>query len=68
MLDLERGAVVRVELIDVLGRRLRLLHDGYMTAGTQSLQVASTGLPAGTYFVRAVGDGASVTTAVTIYP
>jgi hypothetical protein len=65
-LALQREGRVRVDLFDVRGRRVRLVHDGLLAAGVHALalDVSAAGgipLPAGVYFVRAAigGDSAS---------
>ena len=48
---------VRVELIDLLGRRLGILLDDVVTAGNEvPVVVDGGGLPSGAYFVRVVGE------------
>ncbi len=56
-------ASARVEVVDVLGRRVALLHDGPLGAGAHTLSLGAERLPAGVYVARVVGDGvaASVT-------
>ena len=50
---------VRVEAFDALGRRVALLHDGPLAAGTHTLGLDAAALPPGVYVVRAV-TGATV--------
>ena len=52
---------VRVELLDVLGRRVRLLADGLFAPGTYEVRVETAGLPAGTYVVRWGGQSRVLT-------
>jgi hypothetical protein len=48
---------VRVEVLDALGRRVALLHDGPMAPGTaHRLAFDGSSLPAGVYVVRAAGE------------
>jgi hypothetical protein len=48
---------VVVELLDVVGRRVAVVHDGILPAGRpHSLAVGAEGLPAGTYVVVATGE------------
>lgn len=58
------AAGVRVELFDVAGRRVALLHEGPLAAGTRTFRFEGTGLGSGTYIVRAqlVPEGGSVQT------
>lgn len=46
------GAMVRVEVFDVLGRRIATLHDG-AASGAIDLRLDASALPAGVYLVRA---------------
>ena len=57
-LELPAAGDVRVEVLDLLGRRVRALHDGRAAAGTLALQWngaddRGAALPAGLYFARA---------------
>ena len=56
----------RLEVFDVLGRRVATLLDGPVAAGPQRATFDARGLPSGTYLVRLAGGGASVTRAVTV--
>jgi hypothetical protein len=57
---------VTVAVYDGLGRRVALLHDGPMEAGTYALAFDGTGLPGGVYVVRAAGETASATHRLTL--
>ncbi len=46
---------VRVEVLDVLGRRVAVLHEGRLPAGEHPLAVPAETLRAGTYLVRITG-------------
>jgi choice-of-anchor B domain-containing protein len=49
---------VRLDVFDLLGRRVAALFEGVITAGlTHELSFSLPNLPAGAYIVRAVGDG-----------
>ncbi|TXF88345.1 DUF5017 domain-containing protein [Neolewinella aurantiaca] len=50
--DLPVAGDISVSLVDVNGRKLRTLVDGYQPTGTRTLEVSTTGLPAGMYFLR----------------
>ena len=50
-LRLPRAAEVRAELVDPLGRRVAVLHDGLAAAGTLGLRVDGAGLAPGLYLV-----------------
>ena len=65
-LALDATQTVRIALFDVLGRRVRTLHDGPLAAGEHAVEVDGAGLPSGVYFVRATGEGTSRTVPVTL--
>ncbi|MEX0600602.1 MAG: T9SS type A sorting domain-containing protein, partial [Rhodothermales bacterium] len=57
---------VRVELYDMLGRRLRVLYDGSVSEGAlHTITVDGAGLASGIYLLRATGRSFSVTRTVT---
>ncbi|MEM8558005.1 MAG: T9SS type A sorting domain-containing protein [Bacteroidota bacterium] len=58
----------RIEAVayDVLGRRVAVLHDGPLGAGTHALTFEATQLPAGVYVVRVTGDELALTRRVTL--
>lgn len=65
-LTLGRPGPVHVALYDLLGRRLRDLHDGHLVAGSPLfIDLAGADLPGGTYMVRAVTEDGNVTSKVT---
>lgn len=51
-----RTGRVQVEVFDMLGRRVALLHNGVLRAGESRFVFDGTGLPAGSYFVRVIGE------------
>jgi uncharacterized repeat protein (TIGR01451 family) len=56
-LDVVETQAVRVEVLDALGRRVAVLHNGPLQAGTaHRLAFEGSALPAGVYAVRAVGE------------
>ena len=57
--------VVSVEAFDRMGRRVAVLHEGAVAAGTLPLVLDAQALPAGLYVVRATGASASATVRVT---
>lgn len=58
---------VRVELYDLLGRRVATLFDGEITGGRQQeIQLDSDGLANGMYFIRATGEHFRATERVTV--
>ena len=54
---LSSGEYVRLEMIDVQGREVELLTDGYREAGSHSVALDVTNLRAGVYFVRLEARG-----------
>ena len=66
---LRQSADVRLDLFDVVGRRVRTLLDGVpRLAGDHELRMSTIGLSAGCYFVRlTTGDEARART-VTLLP
>lgn len=56
-LDLDVPQRVVLAVYDVLGRRVALLHEGPLSAGSSSHPFDGVALPAGVYFVRATGTG-----------
>lgn len=64
---LDRAESVTVDLVDLLGRRVAVLHDGPLTGGVAHRFVLATGgLPAGVYVVRVEGAGLRETRRVTV--
>ena len=58
---------VSVGLYDVLGRRVRTLHDGQVSGGQpQQVSVDASSLSSGVYFVRVKGDGFNKTQRITV--
>ncbi len=61
--SLENPAPVTVELVDVLGRRLRTWAPGTLPAGAYQIAIDRAGLPAGLYLIRwRAGDVVAVRT------
>ena len=65
-LSLGRAQHARVEVYDALGRRIAVLHDGPLAAGTHPLALDGSRLPAGVYVVRAVTQTEVTSLRVTI--
>ena len=63
---LQQAHPVRVAAYDLLGREVALLHDGMLSAGVHALTFEATGLPSGTYLVKAAGPSAVQTQIVTL--
>jgi hypothetical protein len=61
------AADARIEVFDVLGRSVRLLHAGAAEAGRHDVRLDATDLPSGPYIVRlATGTGVPITTKITV--
>lgn len=66
-LTMPEAGPVRVEVFDVLGRRVAVLHDGPLAAGVEhGFTFHAAALPAGVYVVRASGDGFAQSRRVTL--
>lgn len=65
-LTLDRAGDVRVEVVDVLGRAVAALAEGARAAGTHRLDLDASGLPAGTYLVRASAGARTATLPLTV--
>lgn len=66
-LTLEEGNQITVAVHDALGRRVALLQDGALRAGTYALSLNASQLPPGLYLIRATdGRGATVTRSVAL--
>lgn len=64
-LRLLTDGLLAVDVIDALGRRVAVLHDGPLAAGTHPLTFDAAALPSGTYLVRATAEGTQQTCVVT---
>lgn len=60
------AGVVRVEAFDVLGRRVAVLYDGALAAGTHRLALLASTLPSGVVVVRVQTDRAVATRPLTV--
>jgi hypothetical protein len=65
-LAVAEAQAVRVEVFDGLGRRVAVLHDGEIEAGTHALVLDGASLPVGVYVVRATGETFSAARRVTL--
>ena len=66
-LTVDEATTMTVAVHDALGRRVALLHDGAVSAGTYSLRVEADNLPPGLYLVRATnGRGQTATRSVSL--
>jgi hypothetical protein len=64
-LSLDAAQAVTVELLDILGRRVALVHEGNLAAGINALTVDASQLPAAVYVVRALGADWTLSNRVT---
>lgn len=63
---LPEAATVRLEVFDVLGRRVRVLVDETLPAGEHRVALSAAGLPSGTYLVRLAAGDRAATSRVTL--
>jgi len=64
--DQPRAAQTRLEIFDMLGRRVSLLIDGHLTAGSHSIPFDTHSLRNGTYFYRLSTDKAQISRSMTV--
>ena len=57
---------VRVEVFDVLGRRVAVLIDGRLPAGAHHVRLDAAGLPSGVYVARLTAAGLTASTRLTL--
>ncbi|HLA64666.1 MAG TPA: PQQ-binding-like beta-propeller repeat protein [Rhodothermales bacterium] len=60
-LTLPAAEAATVAVYDALGRRVAVLHDGALAAGTHAFSLDASALPPGVYVLRATGDGLALT-------
>ncbi|MEP0548847.1 MAG: spondin domain-containing protein [Rhodothermales bacterium] len=60
-LQLGTAQPVRVEVFDLLGRRVATLHDGVLAPGSHPFDLDVRALPSGIYFARVQGAGTQAT-------
>lgn len=66
-LTVRQGQDVKVEVFNLLGRRVQQLYDGYLSAGaTHTITLEGHDLPNGLYLVRAEGQTFAATRQVTL--
>lgn len=63
-IELGKGADVEVQVVDVLGREVALLHKGPLGGGRHVLHLDGSALPVGAYVLRVTAAGETVTTRV----
>jgi arylsulfatase A-like enzyme len=62
------GGGIRIELYDVLGRRVRMLEEAILPAGQHTRSYATTGLPPGRYLVRALLPDQTLSRSLMVIP
>ncbi len=65
-LDVPEAALVSVAVYDALGRRVAMLLDEEVEAGTHRVSFDASSLPSGVYLVRATGAGATAMQRITL--
>ncbi|MEM0962600.1 MAG: T9SS type A sorting domain-containing protein [Bacteroidota bacterium] len=66
-LTIDESTTMTVAVHDALGRRVALLHEGQVSAGTYTLRVEADNLPPGLYLVRATdGRGQTATRSISL--
>lgn len=66
IIDIAINDHLRIELFDVLGKRLQVLLDGPLSAGKHSLTLNAETLPNGIYYCVAEGGEAKAYTELTV--
>ncbi|MGQ9853430.1 MAG: T9SS type A sorting domain-containing protein, partial [Candidatus Oleimicrobiaceae bacterium] len=64
--DVATHGAVRLEVYDLLGRRITTLVDAPLAPGRYRVQFDASGLPSGTYFCRLVAQGQVMTRKMTL--
>src|SRR5690606_3034741 len=57
---------VRATIYNVLGREVRHVFEGMLAAGEHELRLNTTGLPAGVYVLRVIGETGTATQRFTV--
>lgn len=66
-LQIERAQMVRVEVFDLLGRMVDVLHEGHMPAqARKTLRLDASGLSSGAYLIRVQGESFAATRRVIV--
>jgi hypothetical protein len=60
-ITIEAALLVRIDIVDVLGRQRLVLHDGHLTNGIHTISTDVSSLESGSYFVKATVNGAAIT-------
>lgn len=65
-LTLDATSEARISVVDALGRRVAVLHDGPLAGGEQSFAFDTSALPAGVYVVRLEAGGVRASARVSV--
>ena len=63
---MEQTGQLRITVHDVLGREVREIHDGLLSAGSHDVTFDASGLSSGTYLIRAQGAAGARSVVVTL--
>lgn len=55
-LEVREPQAVRISVFDLLGRSVQVIHDGPLDHGSRHFTIDGSGLPSGSYILRAVGE------------
>ena len=65
-LEVTEAEPVRIALFDALGRQMRILHDGVISAGSTDFVIDGSGLLSGLYLLRVTGEGFTTSRRLTL--
>ena len=65
-LEIAEPQAVRISVFDVLGREIRVLHDGSLSVGSTGFLIDGAELPSGLYVLRAVGEAFTTSQRMTL--
>ena len=65
-LEMAEAQSVRISVFDLLGREIRVLHDGSLAAGSTGFVIDGAGLPSGLYVLRAAGESFTTSRRMTL--
>ena len=61
LFDLKQSEKINVELLDVTGNNVAVIHNGQLQKGSNVINYQTEGLSAGIYFIRINGESTSKT-------
>ncbi len=59
--DLHASGRCRLQVLDLMGKEVALLHEGFLEAGPHHFRFDARSLPSGVYSYRVIMDGATLT-------